>query len=71
MKLRSASADDMLRVVQGKRPSVQPNPGFMLQLDAWQHMGYTCDRSHASYGQAVRMLEVDAIIRVVFCVLGF
>ncbi len=58
MKLRNASADDMLHVVQGKRACADPNPGFMLQLDAWQHMGFTCDRQHAAYGQTVRMMEV-------------
>lgn len=51
MKSKNLSLDAALDILKTRAPHIQPNAGFIAQLELWAEMGYEVDEAHPGYKQ--------------------
>eukprot|EP00878_Enallax_costatus_P046632 GHUV01056871.1.p1 GENE.GHUV01056871.1~~GHUV01056871.1.p1 ORF type:complete len:173 (+),score=31.26 GHUV01056871.1:277-795(+) len=51
MKAKGLGVPQALEILKARAPHVQPNPGFMAQLELWAEMSFQVDESHPAYKQ--------------------
>ncbi|CAG2172228.1 unnamed protein product, partial [Oppiella nova] len=54
MKKRQNTYEQIVQFVRSRRPIIDPNPGFVAQLELWQEMGYRLDANSHRFRQYMR-----------------